>query len=78
MCRARRVQLQWPKAGGEAARARAANAALLQAWRAELPARTFCTLTLRSAVLVGFWACGTAPPLHQAARWWMDDTAHTP
>ncbi|KAK9821413.1 hypothetical protein WJX81_000979 [Elliptochloris bilobata] len=46
-----RVQLQWPKAGGEAARARAANAALLQAWRAELPARTFCTFTARSAVM---------------------------
>jgi hypothetical protein len=50
--RARRLQLQWPKAGGEAARARGASEALLQAWRAELPPRALAGLTARSAVLV--------------------------
>lgn len=60
----RRVQLQWPKAGGEAARACMANAALLQAWRAELPPHTFAALTSRSAVLVRYPVrCGAQWPL---------------
>lgn len=79
LCRARRVQLQWPKAGGEAARAGAGNLALLQAWRAELPARTFCTLTSRSAVLVGLmplgWFCLSTAGDQQA--WRMEVPAHT-
>lgn len=48
----RRVQLQWPKAGGEARRSQLANQALLQAWVHDTAGHVLTSLTVHNAAQV--------------------------
>lgn len=47
-----RVQLQWPKAAGEARRAQAANEAMLRAWVADTDGAVLTSLTVHTAAQV--------------------------
>lgn len=46
------MQLQWPKAQGEARRSRAANQALLQSWVHDTAAAVLTSLTVHTAAQV--------------------------
>ena len=61
-CVSRRVKLHWPKAQADAARLRAGNAALLQAWLRDVDPAVACTLNTRLAVQAGLYPSMTAAP----------------